>query len=41
MAKQTDLLAKVGSWAFIIGVILAIIIGLVSSVNLVRSLYQY
>lgn len=28
MAKETDLLAKVGSWAFIIGVILALIVGI-------------
>ena len=30
MAKETDLLAKVGSWAFIIGVIIALIVGVFS-----------
>jgi hypothetical protein len=30
MAKETDLLTKVGSWAFIIGVIIAIIVGIFS-----------
>lgn len=28
MAKESDMLAKVGSWAFIIGVIIALIVGL-------------
>jgi hypothetical protein len=31
MAKETDMLAKVGSWAFVIGVIIAIIVGLFSN----------
>jgi hypothetical protein len=30
MAKETDLLAKVGSWAFIIGVVIALIVGIVN-----------
>jgi len=30
MAKDVDLLAKVGSWAFIIGIIIAIIVGVFS-----------
>lgn len=31
MAKGTNLLAKVGSWAFIIGVIVALIVGIFSA----------
>ncbi|MGV8150464.1 MAG: hypothetical protein ACP5NV_01925 [Candidatus Woesearchaeota archaeon] len=30
MAKESNMLAKVGSWAFIIGVIIAIIVGIFS-----------
>lgn len=30
MAKESNLLAKVGSWAFIIGIIIAIIVGIFS-----------
>ena len=30
MAKESNLLAKVGSWAFIIGVIIALIVGIFS-----------
>ncbi|MGV8141363.1 MAG: hypothetical protein ACP5NW_02895 [Candidatus Woesearchaeota archaeon] len=33
MAKDTDLIAKVGSWAFIIGVIVALIIGIFGAGN--------
>jgi len=33
MAKETDLLAKVGSWAFIIGVVVALIVGVFSGVG--------
>jgi hypothetical protein len=33
MAKEADLVAKVGSWAFIIGVIVALIIGVFSASN--------
>ncbi|MGV8172013.1 MAG: hypothetical protein ACP5OA_04945 [Candidatus Woesearchaeota archaeon] len=31
MAKGADLIAKIGSWAFIIGVIIALVIGAVSA----------
>lgn len=31
MAKDTDLLAKVGSWAFIIGILVAVIVGIFSA----------
>ena len=37
MAKQTNLLAKVGSWAFIIGVIIALIVGIFSGANAVTT----
>ncbi|MGV8087377.1 MAG: hypothetical protein ACP5N1_07130 [Candidatus Woesearchaeota archaeon] len=33
MAKDTDFIAKIGSWAFIIGVIIALIVGIFSNTN--------
>jgi len=36
MAKETDLVAKVGSWAFIIGVVVALLIGIFSKAGVLN-----
>jgi hypothetical protein len=35
MAKESDLMAKIGSWAFIIGIVVALLVGIFSGTSVI------